>query len=109
MVYDPTTPQSNEFISVSQPKFRANFTAINSQYTQDHYALSGQVDHQGSHKKLQMPQQSSDPTVTTDEVALYSKDPGTGVPELYFREDTAGVWQATTNDSWRPGIKQLPL
>lgn len=56
---------------------------------QNHVAFNDADE--GKHKFLQMPVQASAPTTAASEGGLYVKDDGSGVAQLYFREESNGA------------------
>jgi hypothetical protein len=67
----------------SQFQIRANFQAINTAFAQNHVKLNNS-EQQGKHSLLLFEPQSSDPTTTVGQVALYTKLVNS-VPMLFYR------------------------
>lgn len=107
MVFNPLIPQSTDFISQSQCDMLVNFRLVDSIWGQtpndsenvgDHISLtSANVTRHGKHKKITAPQQASDPSTGSNEVALYSKD-NSGTTELYYRRESSGDVNRLTDD-----------
>lgn len=88
MTYRKAIPLATERPSVSQPKIKENFTQINDQFGVDHTELEESTQ-QGKHKKVTLYEQASDPTTTSDEIAIYTKEGADGT-EIYFRKENDG-------------------
>jgi hypothetical protein len=96
--YYPTTPQSNEDPRVSQGRFLANFGKLNSDFSQNHQALTVSLN-PGFHTKVQFPTGlGADPDLTSPLSSLYPKLLS-GLAELFFQNDigAANVFQITGN------------
>jgi len=97
MTYDPSTPaDALEDPSVTEPKFRENFTKLESYTAINHVTINTAATpspDQGKHKFLHMPEQSvpPSPVTTANEVALYSRQSSlTSVAELVFIRESDG-------------------
>lgn len=88
MTYRKAIPLATERPSVSQPKIKENFIQINDQFGVDHTELEKSTQ-QGKHKKVTLYEQATDPTTSSDEVVIYSKEGDNG-SELYFRKENDG-------------------
>lgn len=88
MTYRKAIPLATERPSVSQPKIKENFTQINDQFGVDHTELEESTQ-QGKHKKVTLYEQSADPTTTSNEIAIYTKEGADGT-EIYFRKENDG-------------------
>lgn len=88
MTYRKSIPIATERPSVSQPKIKENFTEINDQFGVDHTELEESTQ-QGKHKKVTLYEQADDPTTTSDEVAIYTKEGDNGT-EIYYRNESDG-------------------
>lgn len=101
VVYKSNIPQSTDFISQSQIDIKNNHETIHRIYSKDHIDLKN-VDpaQQGKHNKTTLINQSSDPTVSTNDFALYTKSSG-GRSELFYRRegDASGI-QLTNNKGY---------
>ena len=88
MTYRKSIPLATERPSVSQPKIKENFTQINDQFGVDHTELEESTQ-QGKHKKVTLYEQATDPSTSSDEAAIYSKEGDNGT-ELYYRKESDG-------------------
>ena len=80
MAYNESTPASiNESFSVSQPKIKANFEEIKIAFEKDHVAFDDGT-HDGKHKQLTMPAQTTDSTTAANERAIYCKNNAATLP-----------------------------
>lgn len=93
MAYNPSTPlNSSEDPSTTEPKLRENFQSLNSFLSKNHVDIETTATpsaNQGKHKFLQMPEQTSAPTTSANEIALYSKE-ANGVAQIFFRKEGDG-------------------
>lgn len=94
MAYQSDIPQPNDIISVSQGEFLQNFMGLNSAWESNHVAFNASGE--GKHKFLQMPEQSSAPTTSSNEAALYTKETSS-ISTLYFRKENNGTEIQMTN------------
>src|SRR5215475_2350101 len=98
MAWNPNIPQATDALSQSQADILANFQALDSLFDG------------GVQNFVLFPVQTSDPTTSSTEVALYSKiDSATSNQELFFRRtssgqtiDCTGSNQATSGWSYLP-------
>ena len=82
MVFNPSIPQPNDFLSQTQKQLLVNYGQINLQYNFDHIPLGFNADaDRGKHNKVTFEEQSSDPTTSADDYAIYTKDVS-GQPEI---------------------------
>lgn len=88
MTYRKAIPLATERPSVSQPKIKENFTQINDQFGVDHTELEESTQH-GKHKKVTLYEQATDPSTSSDEAVIYSKEGANGT-ELYYRKESDG-------------------
>jgi hypothetical protein len=97
MVYNNAIPNANDPFSVSQPQIKANFAQIATAFNVDHEDFN--AVNEGKHAKVTFPEQASDPTTSSNEVAIYSKDDGSGNTRVYYRPPSNGtVYQLTGPD-----------
>lgn len=90
MSYNPSIPQANDLISVSQGDIQTNFTQANTLIAIDHYEFDhATVANRGKHKSVVLPEAAAIATAA-DEGALYTKDDGTR-PALYYRQESNGT------------------
>lgn len=95
MTYKNNIPQSTDFISQSQIDFVGNFATVNQIYgvstdpnesVGDHISLTeNNASIIGGHKKTSLVKQASDPSVSSGELAVYSKG---STPEIYYLRST---------------------
>jgi hypothetical protein len=107
--YNPSIPQANDLISVSQGQLLNNFSQANVVIAADHYAFDDTLSgNEGLHKQVTFPVvKASDPTIVSPEGILYTKTSG-GNSQLFYENSTA-VTQLTglnpsTNVQFRWGI-----
>lgn len=86
MSYNPNIPLVGDFMVVSQPQILSNFQEIFSVFSRNHVPLNSAVpgNLQGMHSALTLRAQTTDPTTTSSQLALYVKTV-TGVTSLFFR------------------------
>ena len=90
MSYNANIPQASDDPSQSQGQLLDNFQAINTFTAVNHVALND--SNQGKHKFMQMPEQSSAPTTTSNEGAIYTQESSlTGNTECVFRRESNGL------------------
>ncbi len=90
MTFNPNIPQPTDSPATdSQPQFLTNFQQLNTQFSQNHVALTALADN-GKHTYVTLIDQGADPAVAVDEIALYSKSLG-GVSTLYMRKENNGT------------------
>lgn len=106
MSYNPSIPQPNDFLSVSQTQISRNFSIIGQQFSFDHVSLDDAADEfRGRHKKVTYVEQSADPTTAANDYSLYTKD-DSGLPELYGRNESDGtVVKWTKNGRVSPALR----
>lgn len=104
MSFNPSIPQANDFISISQRQILQNFQEFSKQFEKDHIMISQEDINRGKHKKLGFAEQTGDPTTGANEVSLYTKDTS-GQPEIYFAAESAATVKRFTKSSvWAPGL-----
>ena len=86
--WDETTPTDNSKLGVIDDNIRSLKLDFKERFTLDHY-MDGELDTDvagadGHHRKVTLPEQSSDPTAVTDAIILFSKDVD-GVTGLYAK------------------------
>lgn len=106
MGYNPSIPQTNDYVSLTQKQALINFTEINRQYQFDHVNLTNAVDvDRGKHKKVTFSEQSGDQTTGATDYAAYAKD-DSGQPSLYGRPESDGtVYKWTSNGVVAPALR----
>jgi hypothetical protein len=72
MTYSRDIPQAQPSPAATQPQIQTNFAQYASVFQNNHTALNN--NNQGDHEGIVMQNQSSDPGVTQDLVALYAKN-----------------------------------
>jgi len=91
MAYTTNIPKSGDIPAQSRSLIETNFNTIDTVLAINHvgYNATGQ----GKHTKIQMPEESADPTTLVDEGAIYTKQGSvTAEAELcYRREDSGGA------------------
>ena len=97
MVYDPNIPQPADALSDSQADIQENFAQLNTQFGEDHVSLTSGSNN-GKHNKSTYIEQTADPSTSSDEIALYSKDV-TGNTRIFMRQETNGtIFQLSGSD-----------
>ncbi len=94
MSYDPRPNASGDTLVLSRDPIRINFQLIQSRFDENHVDIDGAAGG-GKHKFLQMPEQSSGPTVAANEGGLYVKantyaGSGNTVASLFYRLESTG-------------------
>ncbi len=84
MSFSTNIPQVTNLLATSKLQLRANFQAINEAFTENHVTLTEGNDSIGFHNEFTLRPQSVDPTLFTNQCALYNKLVS-GVPQLFFR------------------------
>lgn len=82
MSFNPSIPNVNDFLAISQKQMLANFQSIFTSFAQDHAQLGS--SNQGQHNSLTLRPQSGDPATAINQVALYNKLVSS-VPQVFFR------------------------
>jgi hypothetical protein len=109
MAYNPLIPQPGDKLKDSQPQIQDNFAQIKTVIDINHDTF-GSVT-QGKHKFVTMPTQPAAPVTAAGEGDLYTKLSAlSGVPELFFRRQSAGTeLEFTAADlTASPGWAKLP-
>lgn len=92
MSYNPNIPQPSDIPSQSQAQFLVNFQQLNTIFDVDHVPYNdADTADRGKHDKSTYVEQGSDPTTAANELALYSKDDGSGNTRLFLRQESAGT------------------
>ena len=90
MTYTPGTPLPNQTLASSQPEIRNNFLNITDTIGRNHVPPTDPTAaNRGKHNIVQLPQQSSGPSTSATEGAIYTKDVG-GEPNLFWRRKSNG-------------------
>ena len=99
MTYTPGIPQAADIPSQSQPLILTNFIQANTLFGTDHFPFDfATVALRGLHQSTRFQFLAAAPATAATQVALYSKDVGLGVVELFFRRQTNGTEvQMTSN------------
>lgn len=87
-------PTASQRLRDSQPQFLTNFASLQTFLETNHVAFS--AANSGKHKFLQLPEQSSAPTVAANEMGLYTKEQGS-VSQLFVRRESDGTEINLTN------------
>lgn len=89
--YTPNIPQAAQERRVTQPGIESNFEAINELINVNHIGFSDSVNY-GKHNFTSLPQQGSDPTTSSTDIALYTKAASTsnGI-EIFYRYPNNGT------------------
>jgi hypothetical protein len=89
MSYSASIPNASDPRALSQKQMLANFQAINSVWAVNHSNLTG-TNPTGQHDVLTIRRQTTDPTTTATQVALYNKLVSS-IPELFYRPKNNGT------------------
>jgi len=109
MAYQDQIPQPIDELKTSQNDILNNFIAIKAAWDVNHVTFD--LANQGKHNYVTLPEQAGDPTTSTDEVALYSKESAlTGKAELFIKKETptGDVIEFTSAIKATPGWTRLP-
>jgi hypothetical protein len=96
MSYNNNIPLANDFLSVSQPQIRTNFSEIDTIAQINHFSMTS-AD-KGKHKLVAMPlEQGSTPATAVDEMTIFTRnEANSSQPELVVaRENNRGVFALT--------------
>ncbi len=106
MSYNPNIPAAGDFMVVSQPQILSNFQEIFSVFSRNHAPLNSQTpgNLQGMHSTLTLRAQSTDPTTTASQLALYTKTI-TGVTSVFFRPSSSQTPIQLTYPSISTGLQ----
>lgn len=97
MAFNSNIPQAGDVLSQSQADLLNNFGAINTAFNLNHGNFN--AANQGKHLFLEMPV-VADQVTAAGEVGVYCKNGATsGVPELFFRRQSAGAITPMTEAS----------
>lgn len=89
MAYNENIPQATDNPSQSQSQILDNFQEISIAFNTNHGNFNSA--NQGKHAFLQMPEQSSAPATSANEMALYTKESAlTSVAEMFIRKESNG-------------------
>jgi hypothetical protein len=86
--FNPNIPIITDKILLSQAQIRANFQSINSAFSTNHFPLTSNPEFSGMHNMLTLRPQSSDPTTSATQIAIYNKLVS-GIPNLFFRPNNS--------------------
>lgn len=108
MTFKPNVPQPSDYMSSSQIDLLRNNTTIEQVFNVNHVPMTNSLDEdRGKHKCVSFISQASDPTTTTQERAVYTKD-DSGVPNLFMRGPSDGtVSKLTKDNAWMAVLKVL--
>lgn len=103
--YTANIPQSNQLIRATQAPILSNFLAINELLSVNHVGFSDSTNF-GKHTFTSLVFQGSDPSTSSDEMALYSKTTTTtNGAEIFYRYPSNGtVVQLTGTTSGNGGL-----
>lgn len=97
MAWNPNVPQSTDALSQSQVDILGNFQALDALFND------------GVQNYVILPVQSTDPTTSSTEIALYSKVGITGSQDLFIRQVSSGaVIDMTASNQATTGWTYLP-
>lgn len=106
-IYVGNTPQGTQTPAASYPQISANFQYLESFGDTDHqFTANDSTANDGTHKKVTLNDQASDPSFTGSDSVLYSKDVS-GTSQLFFR-NSAGVSQLSGGSAATSGYTYLP-
>ena len=97
MAYKENVPQSSDILSSSQADLLENFSQLDTQFAVNHYEFSDDTSNIGKHRYVSFVEQSSDPTTTNSEYAVFAAD-DSGEPELFGRPQNNGTVHQLTKD-----------
>lgn len=90
MAYNENIPQASDNPSQSQAQILDNFQEISTAFNTNHGNFN--AGNQGKHSFLQMPEQSSPPSTSSDEMGLYIKESSlTSLAEMFIRRESNGT------------------
>jgi len=90
MAYNENIPQASDNPSQSQAQILDNFQAISTAFNTNHGNFN--AADQGKHSFLQMPEQSSAPATSANEMGFYTKESSlTSIAEMFIRRESNGT------------------
>ena len=90
MAYNENIPQASDNPSQSQAQILDNFQEISAAFNKNHGNFN--AADQGKHSFLQIPEQSSAPATSANEMGLYTKESSlTSVAEMFIRRESNGT------------------
>ena len=90
MAYNENIPESFTNPSADQPLIQGNFQEISTAFNTNHGNFND--PDQGKHSFLQMPEQSSAPATSANEMGLYTKESSlTSLAEMFIRRESNGT------------------
>lgn len=98
MTFTPNIPASGQSLGNSRLQVLNNFAILRSTIATDHVDVNASGN--GKHKFVHLPVQTSPvppPTTAALEGALYTKDVGSGVTQLFYRRESNGAEIQITN------------
>lgn len=87
MAFNPNIPQPDDFQDESQTQLLANFQALKTLIDVNHETFGSA--NEGKHKYVTLPEQSSAPATSTNEMALYTKAVS-GVTQMFLKNENSG-------------------
>lgn len=102
MSYNSAIPTPSQRLKDSQPEFLENFKCISALLGVDHVISpweSPASGNQGKHNQVTLPEQGSDPTTLTNEMAIYTKEVS-GSTNLFLANENAGNIYNISAKSW---------
>lgn len=91
--WDTSAPQDNARISQYPANERAARSAVESNFGVDHEETVGDADI-GKHKQVTLPERGGDPSASSDEGTLYTKNVS-GTTEVFYRDAAGNVVQVS--------------
>lgn len=95
MAYQSNKPLPTDRLKDSQSDIQANFLSLYNAWIVNHVTFDDA--NAGKHAYIQFPEQVSNPTTSSNEIALFSKENG-GVAQLFLRRESNGTVVNITND-----------
>lgn len=111
MAWQPTKPGDPDFVlnSVGSSVIRGNFTAIDTAWDINHVGIGD--TNEGKHSVVHI-REGSEPTTTTNEIALWVEESGLGTgseSHLYLKKENNGsTWPFTVAEAAINGFTILP-
>jgi hypothetical protein len=89
--YSTNVPQANQLIKATQYPIESNFLAINDWISVNHVGFNDATNY-GKHTFLSLPSQGSNPTTTSNQMAVFcAPSSGANPYEIYYRYPSSGT------------------
>jgi hypothetical protein len=104
MSFNSAIPVATDPMLKSQLQTKTNFQAMNTVFGQNHMPFTADPEFSGMHSVVTFREQSGDPTTTSTQTALYTKQVGS-LPQLFFRPNSNQTPIQMTNSNVKTGLQ----